>query len=75
VLRAVNRIAAQAQRRTVRPFGQIILASADVDADVFRQHCVAYGKVASRTTLYISKRDLALEASQSDADLAFGTRS
>ena len=71
MLRAVNRIAAQAQRRTVRPFGQIILAS----ADVFRQHCVAYGKVASRTTLYISKRDLALEASQSDADLAFGTRS
>ena len=63
VLRAVNRIAAQAQRRTGRPFGQIILAAADVDADVFRQLCVAYGEVASRTTLYISKRDLALEAS------------
>jgi esterase/lipase superfamily enzyme len=63
VLRAVNRIAAQAQRRTGKPFGQIILAAADVDADVFRQFCVAYGEVASRTTLYISKRDLALEAS------------
>jgi esterase/lipase superfamily enzyme len=64
VLRAVNRIAAQAQRRTGKPFGQIILAAADVDADVFRQLSTAYARVASRTTLYVSKRDLAVEASR-----------
>jgi esterase/lipase superfamily enzyme len=64
VLRAVNRIAAEAQRRTGKPFGQIILAAADVDADVFRQLCAAYADVASRTTLYVSKRDRAVEASR-----------
>jgi esterase/lipase superfamily enzyme len=64
VLRAVNRIAAQAQRRTGKPFGQIILAAADVDVDVFRQLSAAYAQVASRTTLYVSKRDLAVEASR-----------
>jgi esterase/lipase superfamily enzyme len=64
VLRAVNRIATKAQQRTGRPFGQIILAAADVDADVFRQLSAAYADVASRTTLYVSKRDLAVEASR-----------
>jgi len=51
-------------RRTGKPFGQIILAAADVDADVFRQLCAAYAEVASRTTLYVSKRDRAVEASR-----------
>jgi esterase/lipase superfamily enzyme len=64
VLRAVNRIAAKAQRRSGKPFGQVILAAADVDADVFRQLSAAYADVASRTTLYVSKRDLAVEASR-----------
>jgi esterase/lipase superfamily enzyme len=64
VLRAVNRIAAKAQRRTGKPFGQVILAAADVDADVFRHLSTAYAEVASRTTLYVSKRDLAVEASR-----------
>ena len=64
VLRAVNRIAAQAERRTGKPFGQIILAAADVDADVFRQLSAAYGQVACRTTLYVSKHDLVVEASR-----------
>jgi esterase/lipase superfamily enzyme len=64
VLRAVNRIAATAQRRTGKPFGQIILAAADVDADLFRQLSAAYAEVASRTTLCVSKRDRAVEASR-----------
>jgi esterase/lipase superfamily enzyme len=42
---------AQAQGRTGKPFGQIILAAADVDADVFRQLSAAYAQVANRTTL------------------------
>jgi len=43
--------------RNLAPFGQVILAAADVDADVFRQLSAAYAEVASRTTLYVSKRD------------------
>jgi esterase/lipase superfamily enzyme len=64
VLQAVNRIAGKAERRTGKHFGQIILAAADVDADLFKQMCGAYGQVALRTTLYISGRDLAVEASK-----------
>jgi esterase/lipase superfamily enzyme len=64
VLRAVNRIAAKAEQRSGKPFGQIILAAADVDADTFRQLAKAYAEVANRTTLYVSKRDLAVEASR-----------
>lgn len=63
VLRAVNRIAHQAQQRSGVPFGQVILAAADVDSDTFRQLCGAYAQVARRTTLYVSERDRAVEAS------------
>jgi esterase/lipase superfamily enzyme len=64
VLRAVNRIAARGQDRAKVRFGQIILAAADVDADVFRQLSAAYAAVSSRTTLYVSRRDRAIEASR-----------
>jgi esterase/lipase superfamily enzyme len=63
VLRAVNRIAQRAQRRSGVTFGQIILAAADVDASSFRQLSSAYRTVARNTTLYVSKRDRAVEAS------------
>jgi esterase/lipase superfamily enzyme len=59
-LRAVQQIA---QRADVR-FGQVILAAADVDARKFRELCPAYTQVAERTTLYVSTRDLAVEASR-----------
>lgn len=64
LLRAVNRIAAQARQRTGAWFGEIILAAADVDADLFRQLSAAYAQVARRTTLYVSARDRAVEASR-----------
>lgn len=64
VLRAVDRIANKAQRHTGVLIGQIILAAADVDADTFRDLCGAYGRVSRRTTLYVSSRDLAIEASR-----------
>jgi esterase/lipase superfamily enzyme len=64
VLKAVNRIAKRAWRRTGTPFNQIILAAADVDADIFRNLCAAYTRVARRTTLYVSKGDWAVEASR-----------
>src|SRR5258707_9782843 len=54
----------RAQERTGTPFDQIILAAADVDADTFRNLCAAYARVSRRTTLYVSSRDLAVEASR-----------
>jgi esterase/lipase superfamily enzyme len=63
VLRAVNKIAERAQQRSGVPFGQVILAAADVDSDIFRQLSGAYARVARRTTLYVSERDRAVEAS------------
>jgi esterase/lipase superfamily enzyme len=63
-LRAVNRIAEKAHNQTGIPFSQFILAAADVDADTFRSLCSAYRRVARRTTLYVSERDRAVEASQ-----------
>jgi esterase/lipase superfamily enzyme len=64
VLRAVARIAAEAQQRTGVCFGQFILAAADVDVDKFRQLCAAYRQVAARTTIYVSAKDRAVEASE-----------
>jgi esterase/lipase superfamily enzyme len=64
VLAAVARIAAKAQSRTRKYFGQVILAAADVDSDRFRQRCASYLALASRTTLHVSTRDLAVEASR-----------
>jgi esterase/lipase superfamily enzyme len=63
LLRAINSIVAKAERRSHKHFGQIILAAADVDATFFRSHCNAYTKISERTTLYVSKRDRAVEAS------------
>jgi esterase/lipase superfamily enzyme len=54
----------RAQQPSGAPFGQIILAAADVDADSFRKFSAAYTKVARQTTLYVSKRDHAVEASR-----------
>ncbi len=64
VLRAINRIAEQTRRRTGVKLDQIILAAADVDADTFRNLCAAYRRVSKRTTLYVSTKDLAVEASR-----------
>ncbi|WP_165390911.1 alpha/beta hydrolase [Pseudoduganella lutea] len=64
VLRAVDRIAGNAQRRTGIQFGQFILAAPDVDVRKFQQHCAAYRAISDRTTLYVSSRDMAVEASR-----------
>ncbi len=64
VLRAVDRIARDAQGRSGVRFGQFVLAAPDVDARKFRQLSDAYRAVAERTTLYISSRDLAVETSK-----------
>jgi len=59
LLRAVNRIAEAASASTQKPLGQIILAAPDVDSDIFRQLAGAFARVAARTTLYVSRGDLA----------------
>ncbi|HEY0311634.1 MAG TPA: alpha/beta hydrolase [Allosphingosinicella sp.] len=63
VLGVMNRIVADAERRTCCRFGQIILAAADVDADTFASLADAYRQLSVRTTLYVSRRDLALQVS------------
>lgn len=64
VLRAVHQITQQAERRSGVRFGQIILAAADVDARKFQELCAAYPRLSERTTLYVSSRDAAVEASR-----------
>jgi esterase/lipase superfamily enzyme len=64
VLRAVSRIAANAEVRSRVRFNQIILAAPDIDTEVFQQLCNAYGSVAARTTLYVSAKDKAVGLSE-----------
>jgi esterase/lipase superfamily enzyme len=63
LLRAVQRLVANAQQATGVRFGQFILAAPDVDRAVFLDLARAYRGMAARTTLYISDKDKALEAS------------
>lgn len=64
LLRAVQRISQRVADQTKRPFGQIVLAAADVDTDVFRNLAGAYSQVADRTTLYVSAGDRAVLGSR-----------
>lgn len=64
LLRAINRIFADAERRSGCQFGEFILAAPDVDADTFGQLAGAYREMAARTTLYVSGRDRAVGLSK-----------
>lgn len=63
MLRVVSRMAAEMTPGQTRPFGQVILASADVDSEVFAEFGPAFTKVADRTTVYLSPYDFAVVAS------------
>jgi esterase/lipase superfamily enzyme len=63
LLRALQRINADAEMRTKVRFNQIILAAPDVDRDLFIQLAYLYSAQAQRATLYASRRDLAVFAS------------
>ena len=63
LLRAVQRIAADAERRSEVKFGQIILAAPDVDRDLFLDLAHLYPEFCDRCTLYASNRDVAVHAS------------
>jgi esterase/lipase superfamily enzyme len=64
LLRAIQRITAQAASTVGIRFGQVFLAAPDLDADLFRNLAPFYPRISERTTLYVSARDRALEASR-----------
>ena len=63
LLRSLQRIAADAERRSEVKFGQIILAAPDVDRDLFLDLAHLYPEFCDRCTLYASNRDFAVHAS------------
>ena len=63
LLRALQRIAAQAQTLGQVKFGQIFLAAPDVDRDLFLDLARLYPEHAERTTLYASNGDLPVHLS------------
>ena len=63
LLRALQRIAAQAQTLGQVQFGQIFLAAPDVDRDLFLDLARLYPEHAERTTLYASNGDLPVHLS------------
>lgn len=63
LLRALQRIASNAETRGKVKFGQIFLAAPDVDRDLFLDLAHLYSEHAQRATLYSSDADLAVHAS------------
>jgi esterase/lipase superfamily enzyme len=63
LLRALQRIAANAQTRGKVKFGQIFLAAPDVDRDLFLDLARLYPEHAERATLYASDGDKAVHLS------------
>ena len=57
LLRALQRIAANAQMQGKVKFGQVFLAAPDVDRDLFLDLAHLYAEHAERTTLYASAHD------------------
>ncbi|WP_235557275.1 alpha/beta hydrolase [Methyloglobulus morosus] len=62
LLRAMSGATAKATDSGIK-FGQIFLAAPDVDVALFRQLANIYPKVSERTTLYVSAKDKAVDAS------------
>ena len=63
LLRALQRIAANAETRGKVRFGQVFLAAPDVDRDLFLNLARLYPVHAERTTLYVSDGDRAVHFS------------
>ncbi len=63
LLRALQRIASNAETRGKVRFGQIFLAAPDVDRDLFLDLAAIYPEHSERTTLYASNRDLPVHLS------------
>ena len=63
LLRAMDTISRAAMATPIR-FGQIFLAAPDVDAQLFDSLAVAYGALATRATLYVTRNDKAIGLSK-----------
>ena len=63
LLRAISRIVNDASRLSRCRFTHLVLAAPDVDATVFADLAKNFEKVAKRATLYVSHKDVLLEAS------------
>lgn len=63
LLRSLQRIMQQATHVGRVPFGQLLLAAPDIDADLFRNLANVYAQLGQHTTLYVSSKDKALAAS------------
>ena len=63
LLRALQRIAANAETRGRVKFGQVFLAAPDVDRDLFLDLAGLYPPHSERTTLYASDGDLPVHLS------------
>ena len=63
LLRSFQRIATTTAATTPIRFGQVILAAPDVDVDTFKNLARVYEDLSSRTTLYVSPSDIAVQAS------------
>lgn len=64
LLRALQRVVGRAEESSTIRFGQIFLAAPDIDRDLFLSLSHLYRRVAEKTTLYSSRRDLAVWASK-----------
>ena len=67
LLRVVSQAVAKAGKESFAKFDQIILAAPDVDMDVFNSLAKAYGEVSNQTTLYVSRKDKAVQFSAGSA--------
>jgi esterase/lipase superfamily enzyme len=64
LLRAMDAIANAAASAAPIRFGQIFLAAPDVDAQLFSNLAVAYGRLSTRATLYVTNNDRAIGLSR-----------
>ena len=63
LLRAFHGLAQQTQERIGKMLEQVILAAPDIDEGLFRNLSDVYRSMATRTTMYVSSKDLALNSS------------
>lgn len=63
LLRAFHRLTRQTKERIGDSLKQVILAAPDIDEELFRDLSDVYHSMATRTTMYVSSKDLALHSS------------
>lgn len=63
LLRAYSNMFNNVQKIINKPFDQIFLAAPDVDVDLFKDLSKVYSEVSNKTTMYVSREDMALMSS------------